>query len=332
MFRSFALVCIAFVFGSPALSGQEGEPSPRPLAGSNFQPPGNEQAGQNSTLQVGEPAGADSLSGNVVLRNCGVHLIEDVEVPAREAGQLLAVDVREGDLVEPEQMIARIDDQLARRQLEESTFKHEVADSKAKDNTKIDTESRKLQLYTDEYDSTRTLYSKGSKSEQEYRRAMATMQIADLDLATARNEQRIAGIDAKAEAVRVQAAQESIERHSLISPVKGQVFEIFRQRGEWVSAGDKVMRVARMDRLRVKGRVDGRQHDPAEIAGKPVTVAATLARGRQVQLQGQVTFVALEKVGSAHEFEVWAEVDNQIDGNHWQLLPGSDVEMMIHLQ
>jgi multidrug efflux pump subunit AcrA (membrane-fusion protein) len=332
MFRSLALVFFAAIFGSPALSAQDAEPAPRPLAGSSFQLPGNEQAGQNSTLQAGEPVSADALSGNVVLRNCGVHLIEDVEVPAREAGQLLAVDVREGDLVEPEQMVARIDDQLARRQLEESTFKHEVADSKAKDGNKIETEERKLQLYTEEYEITLKLYQNGNKSETEYRRALATMQIADLDLATARNEQKIAGIDAKAEAVRVQAAQESIERHALISPVKGQVFEIFRQRGEWVSAGDKVMRVARMDRLRVKGRVDGRQHDPAEIAGKPVTVSATLARGRQVQLQGQVTFVALEKVGSAHEFEVWAEVDNQLDGNHWQLLPGSNVEMMIHLQ
>lgn len=332
MFRSFVLASALALWGSTALFAQDNEPAPRPLAGSNFQAPGNGQAGQGSTPQAGDVASADNLSGNVVLKNCGVHLIEDVEVPAREAGQLIAMDVREGDVVEFNQMIARIDDQLARRQLEESTFKQEVADSKAKDNTKIETESRKLRLYTDEYRITKDLWAKGSKSEQEFRRAEATMQIADLDLATARNEMKIAGIEVKAEAVRVQAAQESIERHALISPVKGQVFEIFRQRGEWVSAGDKVMRVARMDRLRVKGRVDGRVHDPVEIAGKPVTVTATLARGRQVQLQGQVTFVALEKVGSAHEFEVWAEVDNRLDGSHWQLLPGSDVEMMIHLQ
>lgn len=317
-------LCVAVL----PLSGQEQEPAPRPLAGgSAFNAPASPG---NAIRSPGElPV---QSADTVTVFNCVAHLIDDIDVPAREAGQLVAMEVREGAMVSVNQLIARIDDRLARRQLDESTFKQEVANYKANDSSRIDTEARKLELYTDEYQITLPLYQKGSKTAQEFRRAQATMEIAVLELTNARNEKRIAEMEAQAEAVRVKAAQDSIERHGLLSPINGQVFEIFRQSGEWVSAGDKVLRVCRMDRLRVKGRVDGEQYDPSEIAGRPVTVTTVLARGRQVELSGQITFVALEKIGSSREFEVWAEVDNREENGHWQLLPGSSAVMTIRLR
>jgi multidrug efflux pump subunit AcrA (membrane-fusion protein) len=44
------------------------------------------------------------------LTNCLVSLIEDIQVPAREAGSLTAVEVVEGQFVTAGQLLAQIDD------------------------------------------------------------------------------------------------------------------------------------------------------------------------------------------------------------------------------
>ena len=101
-----------------------------------------------------------------------------------------------------------------------------------------------------------------------------------------------------------------------------------REAGEWVTAGETVMRIARMDRLRIPGIINGDEHDPHEIDGRPVTVTLQLARGRSVQFNGSIVFASVEKrIGN--KFMVWAEVDNRHhegSGRHWMLQPGSVVD------
>lgn len=93
------------------------------------------------------------------------------------------------------------------------------------------------------------------------------------------------------------------------------------------------MRIARMDRLRIPGIVEGDQYEPHEIANRPVTVTLELARGREVEFTGQIVFAGVEKrIGN--KFMVWAEVDNRTHADsqdHWMLQPGSVVRMRIHM-
>ncbi len=323
------IVCLASCL--PGTTAQEVgpfKPNPRTLENlPAFQPPNQEPA--QPGLQAQPPQTSQDSNGAVTVHNCGVQLIEDIDLPAREAGQLVEVRVHEGDMVKRDQLVARIDDTLARRSLEESTFRHQMSSSKANDTTEIDSARRLLEYAEDRYQKSRALYIKGNESEAKYNEALTNLEIQRLKLASAENERKIAAIDAQAEMVKVNAAQDSIQRHALMSPVNGVVFEVAKQGSEWVNAGEKVLRIARMDRLRVIGRVDHTRFDPSQVANRRVTATATLANGRQVEFSGQVVFVALEKVGS-EEHEVWAEVDNRIENDFWQLLPGSNVSLTIH--
>ena len=88
------------------------------------------------------------------------------------------------------------------------------------------------------------------------------------------------------------------------------------------------MRIARMDRLRIQGYVEGNQFDPHEVANKPVTVTLELAT-ESIDFTGQIVFVSLEK--KANRYQVWAEVNNVERNGRWVLQSDHEVAMTIHL-
>lgn len=261
-----------------------------------------------------------------------VRLIHDYEVPARETGLLKEILVVENEPVEEEQLVARIDDQLAQRSLEQATLKHELASRKANDDTEIEAARKKLALMSSEYETNYKLFEKGSKTLQETQRSLYSKQISAFELQAAIFKKSLAEVEGQEELVNVNAAKDSIERHQVKSPAKGHVFKITKDPGEWVNAGEPIMRIAPLDVLRVHGTISAEDYDPLEIDGKPVTVTATLARGRTVEFQGRVVQTELEQRGN-NLYLVIAEIQNRYEDNtkHWILQPQSRVDMQIHV-
>jgi multidrug resistance efflux pump len=261
-----------------------------------------------------------------------VRLIHDFEVPARETGLLREILVEENDSVQAEQLVARIDDQIAQRMLEQATLKYELATRQADDDTEVEAAKKKLDLTASEYDTNYKLYQKGSKTRQEAQRSLYSKQISTHELQAAINKKIQAALEAQAEMVNVNAAKDTIERNQIKSPVTGQVFKVVKDPGEWVNAGETIMRIAALDTLRVHGTISAEYYDPYEIDGKPVTVTATLARGRKVEFEGQVVQTELEQRGN-NLYLVVAEIKNRHEGDtdHWILQPQSRVDMQIHV-
>jgi len=106
----------------------------------------------------------------------------------------------------------------------------------------------------------------------------------------------------------------------------------YKNKGEWVQPGEPVLRMIRLDVLRVEGQVDPNLYSPSEIDGRPVTVEVALERGRREQFKGKIVF-ADPTIQSNNTYRVWAEVNNGLspDGRHWLLGPGRTATMTIHL-
>src|SRR5262249_9809728 len=109
-------------------------------------------------------------------------------------------------------------------------------------------------------------------------------------------------------------------------PLTGVVVQIFRRKGEWVEPGDKVVRVLRIDRLRVEGFVAARDLH-RDLHGAPVTVTATLPGRNQVEVRGKIVFVSHEIDAVTQQVLVWAEVDNP--GPQFTLRPGMKAAMAV---
>jgi macrolide-specific efflux system membrane fusion protein len=98
--------------------------------------------------------------------------------------------------------------------------------------------------------------------------------------------------------------------------------------GEWVEPGNEVLRLVRLDRLRIEGFLNASDFSPSEVSNRPVRVTVELARGRKETFQGKIVFVnPLVQAGGV--YRVWAEVVNRMENNQWLLRPGLLAEMTI---
>lgn len=286
--------------------------------------------GRRSFQSASSTSNSDSSGKSVDLDTCIVSFIEDVELPAQESGVLRSMLVKEGESFKSNQSIAQIDDQLFRQMLRQAQMQRDMAMKRATDMTSIRAGRYKAKLASSEAEKARKLLAKGSKSESEYKRARYSQQVAQEELIAAENEREMAGHEAQLEEAKVEEVKVRIRRHAIRTNFDGYVIKKFRDAGEWVQAGEKVLRVARMDRLYVQGNISSKDFNPFEVADKPVTVTLQLARGKQATFKGTIVSIGLEKQGS-DLFMVKAEVDNRPEAGFWTLLPGSQVKMRIHL-
>lgn len=278
-------------------------------------------------------SGSTSSSDSILLKECNVTLIQDIELPSLESGQLTKILVKPGDRVNKNQKVAQMDDKRSRRAHEEASYRHQIASSRAGDKTEVNTAYKRAELAYAEHAKTKKLRRSGSMSEQAAERAKVSAEIAQLEYQGAKKVKMLAGIESAAEMVTVQASQDSINRHSLESPINGVVYEVTRDGGEWVTAGETVMRIAQMDRLRIIGFIDGNNYTSGDIANCEVTAEVRLPNGTE-QFKGRVTFVEGRR-SIKNEFRIWAEVNNRASGptqEHWVLQPGNIVNMEIHLR
>ncbi len=267
---------------------------------------------------------------HVDIAPCFTMLISNVDVPAQESGPLVLVAVREGQTVEAGTELARIDDRLGQLRLETAQTKLDAAMEKANSDIDIRAANNALEIADRERRTNYGLFTKGTLPKQEYDRSALQAKQAALQLEQAQRDREAAAREAQVEQYNVRAASESLLRHRIQSPVSGNVLELYKDSGEWVNAGDNVMRVARMDQLYVQGLLDSSLFDPHEVQGQPVTVVARMAHGEQAEFGGRIVFVALEKNSSKY-YSIRAQVDNRQQQGHWLLLANEEVNMRIHL-
>ena len=269
----------------------------------------------------------------VVLPDCLLSLDEEVQVPAQEAGVLMKIPVREGRQVTKGELLAQIDDVLPRMQRNVAGFKLKVAEKEAGDDIGVRYASAAAKVAEAEYfqaiDANKTFDK--TVPQAEVRRLLLKHREMVLSIEKAMKEQVIAALQVQVAEAELQAADANLERHRLVTPLDAEVIEIARREGEWVQEGDTVMRLLRLDRLRVEGYLDAKDYDLSEIKGRPVQVVVTLARGRQEMFSGKVVFVK-PLIQTGDDFLVRAEVENRKQGDSWILGPGRTAKMTIQLK
>jgi multidrug efflux pump subunit AcrA (membrane-fusion protein) len=260
-----------------------------------------------------------------------LQLINDVEVPAKQAGQIDIVLVKEGQSVRADEIIAKLDDRLAKWALEESTARVNLAQLKSEDTTGIEDAKAKVDLYENKFLPIKNLYEKGSASGFDYREALAGYRVSQIGYDRATVERRYSGLELAVEQANLGKTQEALEQFHIRAPFDGLVMAVDREAKEWVNAGDKVVRVVRMDRLRVKGALGIEQHTPSSVSGRSVNVTVKIpGLNAEQTFNGTIVFAKPDLTLQKDKFEVWAEIENRMDENgNWLLYPGLRCDMKI---
>jgi multidrug efflux pump subunit AcrA (membrane-fusion protein) len=285
----------------------------------------------------GDPAsGAPRGSADprtVQLDRCLVSLIEEVEVPAREAGVLVALDASEGMHVEAGMRLGQIADAQAQAQLRVKQAEYDRAKEQAENDINVRYAQAAAKVAEADYQQAVEANQKvpGAVPQADVRRLLLNYRKAMLQIEQASFEQSLARLTSQARLGELEAAQDDLARRKITAPLGGMVVEVQKRAGEWAHPGDTVLTLLRLDTLRVEGFVSAAEHGPQEIAGRRVRVVVFLERGRTETFHGKIVFVNPHVQQPGGDYKVWAEVENRFVADQWVLRPGHNVEMTIDL-
>jgi multidrug efflux pump subunit AcrA (membrane-fusion protein) len=268
-----------------------------------------------------------------VLPDCHIVLDDEAQVPAQEAGVLLKILVRDGQPVVKGELLAQIDDMVPTMQQRVAEYKLRVAETQAND----DVDKRYAEKAAAVAEAT---YNKDLEANRQHSKTVTEVQLDEhrlewekfkLAIEKAKKDQAVAKDQVQVSAAELKATEENVHRRKIIAPLDAVVSELTRHVGEWVQQGETVMRLVRIDLLRVEGRLNAKDYRPSEILGRPVSIEVEFAHGKTETFPGEVVFVSpVIEVGN--DFLVRAEVKNRKENGFWVLTAGLQAKMTIKLK
>lgn len=280
-------------------------------------------------LLTGLLLAADPSAKELQINSVVVTLIDQVDVPAREAGMLTSLVVREGGTVEEGGTVGQIDDRDVRLlQLRAET---EVAQARElfENDIKVrfarkSSEVAKAELQR-ALDSNERFPKSVSKTEVDRLKLIADR--TELEIEQALQELKQAELSLALKQSDLDRMKLLVERRKITAPFTGMVVQWKRRRGEWVEPGTPVVRLIRLNRLRAEGFAPAAPL-PLAAVGRATTLTIQPAGSPAQTFSGELVFVSPEIDPVNGQVRFWAEIDNP----QLKLLPGQSGVLTIHTQ
>jgi multidrug efflux pump subunit AcrA (membrane-fusion protein) len=256
--------------------------------------------------------GEDAPEATVTIEDVQVTLLADVQAPARQDGTLATLLVKEGDLVLQGAELGRLDFELAAIDKRLASTEFEISRLRAEND--VDRRFAKKSLEVAKSELARSLESvtsfPRSISKTELDRLRLVVEKTDLSIEQSDRDLQESALTKSLKEQTVGVASKKLKDHRITAPIAGMVVQVYRQAGEWLNRGDPVVRIIRLNRLRVEAFVDGTRFG-TNLIGCPVTLTTRLPPGDVVGLfEGTITFVSPEVQPVNGQVRVWADVEN----------------------
>jgi macrolide-specific efflux system membrane fusion protein len=255
--------------------------------------------------------GGDPASGEIRVDSALLTLIEHADVSAREVGPLVQREAKEGDTVEQNGVLGKLDDQDAKLILERAETDMRLAKLAVENDIKIRFARKSLEVSQSELK--RSLESVAnfpkSVSQTELDRQRLLVEKATLEIEQASFDQEQAKLAWLIKKNDVDRASLQLERRTLRAPFPGMVVQWKRQRGEWIEPGTPVVRMIRLNRLRAEAFLASR-NVPVDLVGRPVQWIVDLPEKSQSKFAGKLVFVHPEIDPVNGQVRIWAEIEN----------------------
>jgi multidrug efflux pump subunit AcrA (membrane-fusion protein) len=251
------------------------------------------------------------------------------EIPAREAGVVAELAVREGESVEAGALLVRLDPDQAALEAELARDEWERAKAEAESDVAVKLAEAGREVAAAEVDAaveSNRIFA-GAVPPAELRRLRLALIESGLEGEQARRDRELAAMTASAHRTRAKLAELRVKYCEVTSPLAGIVVEITKQPGEWVGPGEPVCRVVRLDRLAVEGHLDASHFTTADVLGRSVRVQVEQPNGKTISVEGTLVYAGPEVDPVTGQFPVRAEVENP----DFTLRPGVPAQMTISL-
>lgn len=237
-----------------------------------------------------------------------LQVVETVKIPATAIGPIEKITVREGDMIVQSQTLATVEASDATVSLKEAKIELEIITEQAESDVDIEFAKKSRQVALTDYQRARESNQRysGVVSDREMDRLKLLVEQSDAELKKVAFEKKLLGMQKKLKQAAVDKNQQEVDRHQIRSAIDGQVVEINKQVGEWVNLSDPILKVVRLDRLRVE------EYLPTRIANQEILNSPALFQSGEIQLEGKVVFVSPEINPLNSTAMVWIEFKNEM--------------------
>lgn len=245
-------------------------------------------------------APTEKRSQSIEIVKCAIRLLDEVTLASDRPGIISFVKPREGDTVREGDLVAGLQDDVAKATLAIAAFE-------AESDIEIRYSEKASQVAEVEHqkalEANRTVKA---IPEVEVLRLKLAAEKTLLELESARHKQAVSRL-------KRDEAQAQLDTLSIKAPFSGVVTVVHRAKGEAVKQGDQVLELVSTDKVRVDGLVDIR--DVWNIKpGVEVEVRLDIA-GAELEVEkqtfrGRLMFIDVRAEPVSQAVRVWAEVDN----------------------
>jgi len=180
-----------------------------------------------------------------------------IDVSSAVRGVLAAVEVDRGDLVEQDQIVARLDSSV-----EEAAM--QLANARARANAEVRADQLSAEFAARRSERVGTLLNQSAVSSDQADESKTLARLRELELQEARENQHLAELEAR-------QAEEVLKRHVVRSPVRGVVVQRYLSPGE--SAEDRpILRIAEIQTLRAETIIPVAQFGTVKVGQQAVIV------------------------------------------------------------
>jgi HlyD family secretion protein len=256
--------------------------------------------------KVYEKKKSSALPAGIASSNGRIEAIQ-VDVSAKEPGRIAKILAREGDLVQPEQVVARMDIATLEAQLAKAKANQATTEEKATVvKSSIVRRESELRLAESEYARVKNLYSRRVASREEYDQKEATVNTAQASLDEEKAKLNTALQSVEVDKAEVKHTQTRIDDSVLKSPVKGRVLYRLAEEGEVLASGGKVLTLLNLEDVYMDLYLPGQEAARIKY-GDEARIVLDAAPGRVAP--AKVTFVSPEAQFTPKQVETRSERD-----------------------
>lgn len=165
-----------------------------------------------------------------------------VDISSKLSGRLINIDSQEGDLVEKNQVLARLDIKELNAKLQEAmAYEQQAIENKNYALAIVEEKQSQLSLAKKDYDRANSLYKTKSIPLAEFQKYETAFQTQQAVLTAAKSQVISSQSTINATAAQIETIKVNIEDSKLYSPVKGRVLYKIAENGEIVANGGKVL-------------------------------------------------------------------------------------------
>ena len=236
----------------------------------------------------------------IVTANGRVRPVTEVKISSDVSGEIIELNVEEGDYVERGKLLARInpdiyESALDRAEASLNTAKANLASARARS---LQAEAHYANS-SSSYDRNRRLFEQDAISESEYDNALSQYRSAEAELEASLQNVVASEFQVKSAEAGVNEARDNLVKTTLFSPMNGTVSRLDSEIGERVvgtsqMAGTEIMRIANLNAMEVKVEVN--ENDIVRVnEGDTAYIQVDAFFGEN--FMGEVTSIANSAIG-----------------------------------